>query len=299
MSEQIYPYQNVFTELVERHAKIDGIHKTAIPSLFITRFSYITGPHYSVHKPSLCIIAQGLKQITLTQDNFIYSSTEYILASVDLPISGQVIAASQDAPYLAIKLEFTSNEILEVLHDAQISIHQKDKINRGLSVNQIEVPLFETVMRLLRLLEQPNDILILAPLIKKEIIYRLLQGKNGEQLKQMAIEESSTHRISDAIQYIMNNFHQPFRVEDLAETVNLSVSTFHRQFKEITSMSPIQFQKQLRLQEARRLLLTRLVDATEAAFQVGYESPSQFSREYSRMFGLPPREDIKRLKNEI
>lgn len=298
MSGQIYQYQEEFTELIERHTNGDGKHKTVIPSLSITRFSQVTGPHYGVHNPSLCIIAQGLKQLTLAQENFIYGPNEYLLSSVDLPISGQVIEASADAPYLAIKLEFTPSEILEVLHNSQIKIIRKEKAKRGLSVNQLEGTLLDAVIRLVRLLDEPKDIPALAPLITKEIIYRLLQGKQGAILEQMAIEESSTYQISDAIKYIMNNFHQPFRIEDLAEIANLSVSSFHRQFKEVTAMSPIQFQKQLRLQEARRLLLTESTDATDAAFRVGYESPSQFSREYSRMFGLPPKEDIKFLRNE-
>lgn len=298
MTEQIYQYQEEFTQILKRFTNEDGKHRTDIQSLFVTRFSNITGPHYSVHNPSLCIIAQGLKQLTLAQDTFTYGPTEYLLSSVDLPISGQIIEASADAPYLAIKLEFTPSEILEVLHNSQIEIIRKEKAKRGLTVNQLEGSLLDAVIRFVRLLEEPKDIPVLAPLIKKEIIYRLLQGKQGAILKEMAIEESATSQISDAIKYIMNNFHHSFRIEDLAEIANLSVSSFHRQFKDVTAMSPIQFQKQLRLQEARRLLLTESTDATDAAFRVGYESPSQFSREYSRMFGLPPKEDIKFLRNE-
>lgn len=299
MSKQIDQYQDEFTQLIERHTNGDGKHRTDFQSLVVIRSSQVTGPHYSVHNPSLCIIAQGLKQLTLAQENFLYGPTEYLLTSVDLPISGQVIKASPSAPYLAIKLEFTPSEILEVLHSSQIKISKKEKAGRGISVNRLEGSLLEAVIRLVRLLDDPEDIPVLAPLIKKEIIYRLLQGRQGALLKQMAIEESSTYQISDAIQYIKNNFHQSFRIDDLAEIANLSVSSFHRQFKEVTAMSPIQFQKQLRLQEARRLLLTESTDATDAAFRVGYESPSQFSREYSRMFGHPPKEDIKRLRNEM
>lgn len=299
MSNQIYQYQDEFTQLIERHTNAEGKHRTDIQSLVLIRSSHVTGPHYSVHNPSLCIIAQGLKQLTLAQENFLYGPTEYLLTSVDLPISGQVIKASPSAPYLAIKLEFTPSEILEVLHNSHIKRFRKDKVKRGIAVNQLEGSLLDAVIRLVRLLDAPEDIPALAPLIKKEIIYRLLQGKQGALLKQMAIEESSTYQISDAIQYIKNNFHQSFRIDDLAEIANLSVSSFHRQFKEVTAMSPIQFQKQLRLQEARRLLVIESTDATDAAFRVGYESPSQFSREYSRMFGLPPKEDLKRLRNGL
>ncbi len=299
MSNHIYQYQDEFTELIDRHTNGDGLHRTDFQSLVVIRSSQVTGPHYSVHNPSLCIIAQGLKQLTLAQENFIYGPNEYLLASVDLPISGQVIKATPSAPYLAIKLEFTPSEIVEVLHNSRINNPGKEKSKRGISVNKLEGSLLDAVIRLVRLLDEPEDIPTLAPLFKKEIIYRLLQGEQGALLKQMAIKESITYQISDAIKYIKHNFHQSFRIDELAEIANLSVSSFHRQFKEVTAMSPIQFQKQLRLQEARRLLLTESTDATEAAFRVGYESPSQFSREYSRMFGYPPKEDIKRLRNKL
>ena len=298
MSELTHQFQDEFTKLIERHIDGDGKHETEIPSLFFTRFSEVTGPHYGVQSPSLCIIAQGVKEIILAHENFIYGPSEYLLTSVNLPITGQVIEATPEAPYLAIKLEFTPSEILAVLHASQLKINRKEKAKRGMSVTQMEGPLLDAVIRLARLLDQPNDIPALAPLIKQEILYRLLQGQHGATLKHMALAESSTYQISDSIKYILKNFHQPFRIEDLAEIANLSVSSFHRQFKEVTGMSPVQFQKQLRLQEARRLLVTEATEATDIAFRIGYESPSQFSREYSRMFGFPPKEDLKRIRNE-
>lgn len=298
MSKLPHQFQDEFTKLIERHIDGEGKHDTGIPSLFFTRFSQVTGPHYGVQSPSLCIIAQGVKEIILAHESFIYGPSEYLLTSVNLPITGQVIEATPEAPYLAIKLEFTPSEILEVLHASQLKINRKEKTKRGMSVTQLEGPLLDAVIRLARLLDQPNDIPALAPLIKQEILYRLLQGPHGAALKHMALEESSTYQISDAIKFIMKNFQQPFRIEDLAEIANLSVSSFHRQFKEVTGMSPVQFQKQLRLQEARRLLVTESTEATDIAFRIGYESPSQFSREYSRMFGFPPIEDLKRIRNE-
>lgn len=298
MSEKTYQYQDELTQLIERHIDDDGKHSTDIHSLSFTRFSNVTGPHYGVHTPSLCIIAQGLKEIILGQENFIYGPNEYLLTSVDLPITGQVIEATPDAPYLAMKIEFTPSEILEVLHISQLNIIPEKKAHLGTSVNKMEHTLLEAVIRFVRLLDQPNDISMLAPLIKKEIIYRLLQGKQGAILKQMALEGSTHSLINGAIKYILHHYSHSFRIEDLAETANLSVSSFHRKFKEMTAMSPIQFQKQLRLQEARRLLFTESTDAADIAFRIGYESPSQFSREYSRMFGFPPKEDLKRLRNE-
>lgn len=159
--------------------------------------------------------------------------------------------------------------------------------------------MLDAVIRLVHLLENPKDIPVLAPLYTKEILYRVLQSQHGNSLAQIAIEESSTYLIKDAIERIINNFDCPLRVEELAEIANMSVSSLHRHFKEVTTMSPIQFQKQLRLQKAQQLLLSESTDAADVAFRVGYESPSQFSREYSRMFGSPPKEDIKRLKESM
>lgn len=163
-------------------------------------------------------------------------------------------------------------------------------------VGEIELSILDAIMRLSRLLDKPEDIPFLAPYYTKEILYRLLQGQYGTTLAQIAMEGSNTYRIREAIDQIINNMDKPLPIEELAELANMGVSTFHRHFKEVTAMSPLQFQKQLRLQEARRLLMSESTDAADVAFRVGYESASQFSREYSRMFGFPPREDIKRLK---
>lgn len=296
MSEQIHKYKEELAKSIERHTSHDGGHATAIPSLFFSRFSDVAGPFYGVHKPSLCIVVQGMKEVLLSQELFRYGPADYLVTSVNLPIIGQVTEASSEIPYLALKLEFTPNEILEVLGDFQIDVIKKEDTKRGMYVNLIELSLLDAVARFVRLLDNPEDIPILAPLIKKEIIYRVLQGRHGAALGQIAVEGSSTYQISDAIEHIMNNYDRAIRVEELAEIANMGVSSLHRHFKEVTAMSPIQFQKQLRLQEAKRLLLSEATDAADVAFRVGYESPSQFSREYSRLFGLPPKEDIKRLK---
>jgi AraC-like DNA-binding protein len=197
---------------------------------------------------------------------------------------------------LSLKLEFAPSQILEVLNDTEVRVGLKENAKRAMFVSQIELSLLDAVLRLARLLDTPKDIPVLAPLFTKEILYRVLQGQHGATLEQIAIEGSSTYRIKDVIEQIMNNYSRSFRIEELAQIVNMSVPTLHRHFKEVTAMSPIQFQKQLRLQEARRLLLAESTDAADVAFRVGYESPSQFSREYSRMFGLPPIEDIKRMR---
>ncbi|MGM7722248.1 AraC family transcriptional regulator N-terminal domain-containing protein [Metabacillus sp. Hm71] len=299
MSERIYNQQHELAKLIEHYSGQDGVHPTAIPSLFFIRESLVTEPLYGVYKPSFCIVIQGEKEVMLAKERITYGPADYLVASVNLPVTGQAIKASTDAPYLALKLEFTPNQILEVLSDTEIGEEPIKASKRGLFVCKIEPSLLEPVVRLARLLDNPKDIPVLAPLFTKEILYRVLQGPYGGTLKQMVIEGSRTNRIRAVIDYIMNNFERSFLIEELSELANMSAASLHRHFKEITAMSPIQFQKQLRLQEARRLLLTESTDAADVAFRVGYESPSQFSREYSRMFGLPPREDIKRMREKF
>jgi len=290
--------QDDLAKLIERHVEEDGTHATAIPSLFFMRHSKVTGPSYGVYKPSFCIVVQGAKDVWLAQERFKYSSADYLVASVDLPVIAQVTEASSDIPYLGFKLEFTPSQILEVVSDSQMEARPKENAKRAMFVSHMEPSLLDAVTRLARLLDNPEDIPVLAPLFTKEILYRILQGQHGVALEQIAVEGSTAYRIRDAIEHIMKNFERSFRIEELAEIANMGVSSLHRHFKEVTAMSPIQFQKQLRLQEARRLLLSESSDAADVAFRVGYESPSQFSREYSRMFGLPPIEDIKRLRSQ-
>lgn len=296
MTEDLTNQRKEMAEIIERHTKQDGPYSTDIPSLSFARFTDKAGPYYGVYKPSLCIIVQGEKQVFLSRESFIYGPSDYLIASVDLPVTGQVIEASTDAPYLAVTLQFSPSDILEVLREFQLDTDKKERSKRGMYVSKIDASLMDAVTRLIRLLETPEDINVLAPLIMKEIIYRVLQGENGNILKQLAVEGSSTRQIYDVIEHIINNYHRSYKIEELADIAAMSVSSLHRHFKEVTAMSPIQFQKQLRLQEARSLLLSRSDNAAEVAFHVGYESPSQFNREYSRLFGLPPVKDIKRLK---
>lgn len=237
-----------------------------------------------------------MKEVLLAQERFRYDPAHYLVASVDLPATSQVMEASSDVPYLALKLEFTPSQILEVLRDFETKAVLKEHTKRGMFVERIGSSMLDAVIRLARLLDAPEDIPVFAPLFTKEILYRILQGPHGNTLKQIAIEGSSIYRIKDVIEQIRNHYDRSFRIEELAKIANMSVSSLHRHFKEVTAMSPIQFQKQLRLQEARRLLLSESTDAADVAFRVGYESPTQFSREYSRMFGFPPKEHIKRLK---
>lgn len=232
----------------------------------------------------------------MAQERFEYGSADYLIASMNLPVVGQIIRASSETPYLSIKLEFTHDQILEVINEANVRTVPNDNAKRALFVGQMEHSLMDATLRLIELLNRPEDIPYLAPLFTKEILYTLLKGPYGVTLGQIAMEGSNTYRIREVIDHITTNFNQSMTVEELAETASMSLSSFHRNFKEVTGMSPIQFQKQLRLQEARRVLLSESAEAAEVAFRVGYESSSQFSREYSRMFGSPPRSDVKQLK---
>jgi AraC-like DNA-binding protein len=296
MSETIDQKRNEIAQRIRSFSDRDGVYETAVPSLFFVQRSTVTEQLHRIYKPAFCFLAQGKKELLLGQERYEYGPADYLITSMNLPVIGQIVEASPEAPYLSLRLDFTQNQILEVLNDSDIQITSKDNASRAMFVGQIESSLLDAVLRLVRLMKQPDDIAYLAPIYTKEILYKLLQGPFGVALAQLAMEDSSTYRIRDAIEQIIHNFDQSLRIEELADTASMSVSTFHRHFKEITAMSPIQFQKRLRLQEARHLLLTELADAAEVAFRVGYESASQFSREYSRMFGFPPREDIKRLK---
>ncbi|MDC3418354.1 AraC family transcriptional regulator [Aquibacillus salsiterrae] len=299
MEEQLYNQQHALAKLIKCYTVQNKMHETDIPSLFFYNEPNTTEPSYRVFKPSLCVIIQGEKEYTLAQEKFSYSPGDYFVASVDLPITGQVIKAAPDAPYLSLKLEFSPSEILEVLSDADIKVGARKNVKRAISVNKLEASLFDAVVRLANLLDNPKDIPVLSPLFKKEILYRVLKGPHGDALKQMAIKGNNAYLIRGVIEHIIQYYDRSFKMAELAERANMSVASFHRHFKEITSMSPLQFQKQLRLQEARRMLMSESTDAADVAFRVGYESPSQFSREYSRMFGSPPRVDIKQMKENF
>ncbi|OQP06398.1 AraC family transcriptional regulator [Geobacillus sp. 46C-IIa] len=296
--KSIIEQQHELAAFIERHTGKDGVYETKIPSLLLFRESHPTTPKHGVQRPAFCLIVQGRKDVWLAGERFTYNPTHYLVASVDLPVISQVVEASEQTPYLALRLEMELQQIIDLLQHAESHIRPLKKPKRAMFVSQIEPDLLDAVTRLIRLLDAPNDIDVLAPMYQKEILYRVLQGPYGDVLKQMAIQNSHARQIHHVIEYIKEHYHQPIRIEELADLSHMSTASLHRHFKEVTGMSPIQFQKQLRLQEARRLLLTELIDAADVAFQVGYESPSQFSREYARLFGRPPKEDAKRLRAE-
>ena len=282
--------------LIDKHAIGFGVQPTAIPTLHFSKRVEPAGPLYGIQKLAFCIVAGGHKKISVADEVIHYGPGDYFISTVNIPITGFIEAATPDAPFLALMIALTPKQILTVMQESNLSQTTKNiDVTRSMYVDQLTGPLEDAATRLVRLLETPVDIPIMAPMIIKEIIYRVLQGKQGHVLAAIALEGSSTNKVSAAIKHMMAHYRSPIKVDELAQVVNMSASSFHRHFKEVTAMSPLQFQKQLRLQKARELLLDSS-QITEVAYQVGYESSSQFSREYSRMFGLSPREDVKQFK---
>ncbi len=284
--------------LLERHTdgKGNGVHKTDINKLEFMRESSTSTALQCVYEPILGIVVQGKKEALLGEETYRYGAAQYLVVSVDLPLSGFVIEATPDKPYLGFKLNLDPRQLCDIIAQIRPGTPKKENSVRGLFVSNVDAPLIDCALRLTRLLDTPQDIPILAPMIIREMYYRLLMGEQGEAVRQIATSGSNMQRIAEVIKLLKADFTKPMRIEDLAGQASMSPSSFHHHFKEVTSMSPLQYQKQLRLLEARRLMLAENSDAANAAYQVGYESPSQFSREYSRMFGAPPIKDIERLR---
>lgn len=284
--------------LLEKHtnSKGNGIHQTQLTQMEFVRESSAPTSIRDVCQPIVAIVVQGKKEVLLGEEIYPYGAAQYLVVSVDLPLSGFVVQATPDQPYLGFKLNLDSFVLCDIIAQTSLSANKKKNSVRGLFVSDTSPQLLDCAIRLTQLLDTPEDIPILAPLIIREMYYRLLSGEQGEAVRQIATSGSNMQRIASAIKLIKANFTQSLPVGKLAEQVNMSASSFYHHFKLVTSMSPLQYQKQLRLLEARRLMLAENFDATNAAYQVGYESPSQFSREYSRMFGAPPIQDIQRLR---
>lgn len=282
--------------LVMKHTEGNGVYPTAIERLSLARSDAMPTATYSFDEPRLTIIVQGKKEVLVGEETYPYHAGQYLVLSVALPMSGRVVEATPDKPCLVLKLSLDLVQLCDLVAQMSFSSAKQENSVRGLCISNADATLIECVLRLVKLLETPKDIPILAPIMLRELYYRLLIGEQSEAVRQIATSGSSMQRIASAIQLIEAEFTQPMRIEDLARRVKMSTSSFHQHFKQVTSMSPLQYQKQLRLLEARRLMLTEDFDAISAAYQVGYESPSQFSREYSRMFGAPPMRDIERLR---
>jgi AraC-like DNA-binding protein len=271
----------------------DGMHASAVGGLHCIKLSApnLELPH--VYQPSICVIIQGAKQVLLEEEIYRYAPPQFLAVSVDLPLLGQVTVASQDQPYLCLAIDIDARQMADLISQSEDASWSRSDTARGLFVGEIDDAMLDSVLRLARLLDTPRDIPVLAPLMMREFHYRLLQSPYGRAIAQMAIAGSNTHKIGQIIRRIKTRLAEPIRVEELASQANMTPSSFHQHFKAVTAMSPVQYQKRLRLTEARQILLAGKADAASAAYRVGYQSVSQFSREYARMFGAPPRRDVE------
>lgn len=277
--------------LAQRHTDADGEYKTALPKVRLFRSSAPTDHDAVVYVPSLCVIVQGAKEVVVGGEAYRYDPAHSLLVSVDLPAATRIVEASPGRPCLAMRIEIDSADVAEFLATGT-AVSSLGLPARGIGVTPVEPPLLSAITRLVSLLDNPQDIGALSPLILREITYRVLTGPQGARLRQIVAPGAPAQRIARAIGWLKDHFAEPARVEALAKHVGLSPSALHLHFKAVTGMSPLQYQKRFRLQEARRLMLSDGLDAAEAAFRVGYESPSQFGREYRRLFGTPPRQDV-------
>ena len=261
---------------------------TEIPGLSLFQRNEPTQPESRMYEPRICLITQGAKRVLLGDDTYVYGERHFLITSVNLPTVVQIIKASREKPCLGLILKLDQREISQLMVDSNLPLSRPQQSSRGMATGEVTLPLLTAFQRLVDLLAEPKDIPILAPIIQREIFYRLLTGDQGARLRQIASAGSQSQQIARAIEWLKDNFTRPLRIDDLATQVNMSTSTFHHHFRTLTAMSPLQYQKWLRLNEARRLMLIENQDAATVAFRVGYESPSQFSREYRRLFGAPP-----------
>ncbi|MEH1869225.1 MAG: AraC family transcriptional regulator [Nostoc sp.] len=273
-------------------------HDGTIEPLKGLHFNRSSSPSECVHSvsiPAFCAIAQGSKEVLLGSDRYQYDPMNYLLATVELPIISQILEASKEQPYLSLRLDLDPTLVGSVMVEAgNPSLSRTDV--KAIDVSPLDANLLDAVVRLVRLLDSPAEAHVLLPLIKREIIYRLLMGEQGNRLRHIAVFGGYTHHIARAVERLRKDFNQPIKIESIARELGMSVSGFHHHFKSVTAMSPLQFQKQLRLQEARRVMLGENLDATSAAYRVGYDDASHFNREYKRLFGAPPMRDVERLR---
>lgn len=274
----------------------NGLSNTVVPGVILYRSDTPTPAIPVIYEPTICFMVQGAKQIWLGKDQLQYQELQYLLAPVTLPVSGKVIRASSDEPYLAISVNLDQRELADLIIDTSKILPTSSKCARALSIGNIDVCLISILQRLLDLLDSPQDIMVMLPLIRREMLYRLLLGPMGSKLMEFSFANSQSNRISRVIDILKLRYDQPLRIKNLADAVHMSESALFQAFKSVTSMSPLQFQKQLRLNEARRIMLHEGLEAATVSYKVGYESPSQFNREYSRLFGAPPKTDVLRFR---
>lgn len=285
-------------ELVERLLRTVREDGTIQPlkGLYLNRLSVPRGPVHGVTQPAFCVIAQGSKDVLLGGKLYHYDPLHYLLATVGLPSISQVIDAAKERPYLSLRLDLPPALVGAVMVESGHSGSAGQPDVSAIDVSPLDGNLLDAVVRLVRLLDCPAEARVLMPLITREIIYRLLVGEQGGRLRHLAVLGGYTPHIARAVERLRREFDQPLRIEQIARDLGMSVSGFHHHFKAVTAMSPLQFQKQLRLQEARRLMLGEALDAASAAYRVGYQDASHFNREYKSLFGVPPMRDIQHLR---
>jgi AraC-like DNA-binding protein len=287
-------------ELAHKIAAYVGVTEnraTEIPGVTLHRRTAPTAPCSVTYEPGITVMAQGRKRVDLGQTTFIYGESRYLLTAVDLPIVSQIVEASPESPCLAMSLKLEMPVIREVLSREEIQVAEAPADSSAMVTGEATAEFLGACCRLLDLLDMPRDIPFFSGLIQREIIYRILRGTEGARLRAIATLGDQSHRTAKAIAWIRTNYAKPLRVEDLAQMAGMGLSTLHHHFRALTAMSPLQYQKQIRLQAARGRMLIDGLDATNAAFEVGYESASQFNREYSRLFGQPPMRDIRTLRS--
>ncbi|HXC16977.1 MAG TPA: AraC family transcriptional regulator [Holophagaceae bacterium] len=277
-------------------APFDGVFDLRIPGVHVSRAQRIPKEmHHAVIRPALCLVAQGAKRVILGKEVYEYDASRMLVYSMDVPVTTQVTQASLDAPYLGVRLDLDPARIADLTTKVYPNGLPARSDATAICVDHVDEPVLNAVARLLELASQPNDSELIAPLVMDEILIRLLKSTLGRRIAMIGQEDSKVHRVSKAVSWVRSNFDKPLDVERLATLVHMSPSSFHQHFKAVTKMSPLQYQKALRLQEARRLMILSRLDAGSAGLKVGYQSASQFTREYGRYFGNPPTKDIAQL----
>ena len=302
VNDEKAPLAQSIRQLADKIGKVVGNateKSTHISGLTLYRSIAPTAPNPCTYEPSLLIIPQGEKRVDLGRQSYSLGQSTFLLTSIELPIVSQVTVASVTTPYLAFFLKLDMGMVREVVHFEEFHIRAPRCGVLGMVLGAVTETLLAPCIRMVELLTTPEDAPFLGKLLQREIIYRLLQGTQGNRLRSVATLGNQSHKTAKAVAWLRENFEKPLNVDKLASMAAMSRSTLHHHFRDLTAMSPLQFQKQLRLQAARRKMLTDEIDAARAAFEVGYESPSQFNREYKRFFGKPPVRDIQALKASV
>ena len=285
-------------ELAERIARAvphDGLAEPQ-PGVYLSRFSQTSDRNHVVLEPCFCVIAQGAKTLTVGGDAFRYDPAHYAITTIGLPMTAEIVEASRERPYLGLRLTLDPAAVASVMVESGIVQGRGDGSVRAVDVSPLDADLLDACVRLMRLVERPDEYRALAPLVVREIVYRLLAGAQGGRMRHLATFGGQAHRIVRAVEKLREKFDKPLRIESIARELGMSLSGFHAHFKAVTNMSPLQYQKHLRLQEARRLMLGENLDAGEAGYRVGYDDQSHFSRDYKRQFGEPPMRDVERMR---